>query len=219
MGHLIQREIPSRRILPRFQIYPTAGNSLSRTVAAFKPSFIGFPTSSMEGAIVRWLSSVGYRSSAIVRWPSVTTGDSTSANPPSLPDSAINGLLPTAPYVPSLIQFQSWLPSWKGETPCIFFSTYMTSIQQCAIEWQLRGGKHHWSFDQRWRHHYLHHLFLCHYAWCMAFVCLSDVMTFLTTLIKNRNVYGVATISSLQPCFRSRSILLSDTRIFESINF
>ena len=116
-----QREIPSRRILPRFQLNPHAANSWSRIAAAMTPSFIGFPTSSMEGAIVRWLSSVGYRSSAIVRWPSVTTGDSTSANPPSLPDSAINGLLPTAPYVPSLIQFQSWLPSWKGETPCIFF--------------------------------------------------------------------------------------------------
>ena len=65
----------------------------------------------MEGTIFRWLPFIGYRSSAVAHWLSVTTGDSISANPPSLPDGAS--------CFPSLIHFLSWLPSWNGE-PLVF---------------------------------------------------------------------------------------------------
>ena len=70
----------------------------------------GFQTLSVECAVISWPSLVGDSSSAIIRWSSLvghlfTTGDSTSANPPSLPDSAINGLFSSPSYVRLLTQF------------------------------------------------------------------------------------------------------------------
>ena len=67
----LQREIPFRRMLPRFQQHSTAVNSLTRIDEAFKPTSTGLLMLSME--------------CAIAYWPSVTAGDSIAANPPSLP--------------------------------------------------------------------------------------------------------------------------------------
>ena len=71
LGQRLQREFPSRRILPRFQQFPTAVNSSTRIAEASELLSNGFLTSSMDSAIVvchhllpiaRWPSLVGHRS-------------------------------------------------------------------------------------------------------------------------------------------------------------
>ena len=62
----LQREIPSRRILPRFQLIFLDGNSSSRTLEAIMSAPTGFASSSMECAIIRMLPSICHRPLAII---------------------------------------------------------------------------------------------------------------------------------------------------------